>query len=154
MRTLRYAVLLLATVLVGGARAHAVLAESSPAAGAVLSAPPEAVVLTFSEGVEVDFSLFRVARLDVDFDVTADDAGLRLNGLAAAIIGPYLDGEPGGDEEVAVEATAVAGSRSQVELRFASQPLPPGSYVVMWRVLSEDTHVIAGHLVFSVLASE
>lgn len=146
---------LLGVVLVVGASAsaHAVLAESTPAAGAVVDASPSEIELRFSEGVEVDFSVFRVLRLDAEVDLSADDAQMRLNGLAAALLGPYLAGAEAHDEEVALEAHAVEGTRSEVVLELADE-LVPGHYVVMWRVLSEDTHIIDGHIVFTVVAAE
>jgi hypothetical protein len=36
------------------------------------------------------------------------------------------------------------------ELRVALKPLPPGTYKVIWRVLSVDTHRTQGEFTFSV----
>ena len=54
-----------------------------------------------------------------------------------------------GDGKLAAEVGNAAGDKSVVTLTFA-EPLEPGHYVVMWRVLSVDTHVVDGHIVFSV----
>ncbi len=149
MRALPRALTGLLIAVLATASAHAVLTTSEPEDGAVLTASPETLLLSFTEGVEVDFSVFRLVRLDAEVDLSADNARLRLNGLASAVVGPYLGGAPGGEEEAAVEAVSVEGDRSQVKLTL-SEPLSPGHYVLMWRVLSEDTHVVDGHIVFSV----
>ncbi len=36
------------------------------------------------------------------------------------------------------------------QLRISLQPLPPGTYKVIWRVLSVDTHVTEGNFTFRV----
>lgn len=54
------ALALLTCSALGAAHAHAELISSSPAAGATLTEPPAEVVLTFSESVTLDFSLFKV----------------------------------------------------------------------------------------------
>ena len=42
-------------------------------------------------------------------------------------------------------------NKALVTLAFP-EPLEPGHYVVMWRLLSGDTHVVDGHIVFTVLS--
>lgn len=60
------ALALLTCSALGAAHAHAELISSSPAAGATLTEPPAEVVLTFSESVTLDFSLFKVYPLPVE----------------------------------------------------------------------------------------
>ena len=68
----------------GAALAHASLEASEPAPDATLTEPPAVVRLSFSEEVELDFSLFKVYELDAaGVDLAADDAWPRLNGLRA-----------------------------------------------------------------------
>ena len=134
--------------------AHAVLATSSPDAGAVVSESPAEVHLTFTEGVEVDFSDFWLVRMDADeVDPGADDALMRLNGRASTYLSAYLSGSPSGEGEVPVEADWAEGTKSEVVLSL-SESLAPGHYVVMWRALSADTHVVNGHVVFTVVEGE
>ena len=45
--------------------------------------------------------------------------------------------------------TAVPGA-SPTELRVALKPLPPGTYKVIWRILSVDTHRTSGSFTFRV----
>ncbi|HZX00569.1 MAG TPA: copper resistance protein CopC [Trueperaceae bacterium] len=151
---LRRGILVLLAGVVATAAAHAVLATSSPEAGAVVSESPAEVHLTFTEGVEVDFSDFWLVRMDAaDVDPYADDAQMRLNGRASAYLSAYLSGSPSGEGEVPVEAAWAEGTKSEVVLSL-SEPLAPGHYVVMWRALSVDTHGVNGHVVFTVVEGE
>lgn len=141
--------LLVATFGAGSTFAHAYLDTSSPSANSVQTEPVTVVELHFSEGIEVSFSTFKVYRLDADVDLTADSASMRLNALAAVVVTNYNGTVE--DGEGRVEATVGSGhdDKAIVTLTF-EQPLEPGHYVVMWRVLSVDTHVVDGHIVFSV----
>jgi len=49
---------------------------------------------------------------------------------------------------VSTGKAAVAGDRTQ--LRVSLKPLPPGTYKVIWRVLSVDTHRTQGDFTFRV----
>lgn len=40
--------------------------------------------------------------------------------------------------------------KDRTELAASLKPLPPGSYKVVWRVVSVDTHVTEGHYTFKV----
>lgn len=133
----------------GPALAHAYLDASQPAGNAVTTDAVTAVTLEFSEGVEVAFSSFKVYRLTAEVDMESDDADMRLNALAAPLVSSYNGAAEDGDGKVEAEVSSPAGDRSTVNLQFADA-LPPGHYVVMWKVLSADTHVIDGHFVFTV----
>jgi methionine-rich copper-binding protein CopC len=50
----------------------------------------------------------------------------------------------------AMQAGKTALGGSQTELRVALKPLPPGTYTVIWRVLSVDTHRTNGSFTFRV----
>jgi copper transport protein len=114
------------------AQAHAYLARSAPADGAVLDRAPETLSLTFTERVEL--SSARVAVVDGDgrhWTVTA--LALRTR-----------DGADAGT------ATA-AGTESPVTLVAGLPTLPANTYHVSWRTLSsDDLHTTSGTLVFGV----
>ncbi|WNM38358.1 copper resistance protein CopC [Micromonospora halotolerans] len=120
------------TVLAGPApaRAHAYLASSAPADGAVLDRAPETLTLAFTEHVEL--SAARVALVDGDgrhWAVT----GLALRGA---------DGEPAAED---------ADTEEPVSLVAGLPALPPNTYHVSWRTLSsDDLHTTTGTLVFGV----
>lgn len=142
------ALLLLAS---GSALGHADLIASEPAAGAVLEVGPGEVTLTYSERLESLFSVFKVYELDpAEVDLNADDAALRLNALAALLVNEVLELRDDGDEQVGFELVSEGATIDELALRF-KEPLPAGHYVVMWRVLSVDTHVTQGFFMFSVI---
>lgn len=143
------AALVLIAIVAQTAFAHAYLDSSVPAADAATADPVEVVELHFSEGVEVVFSTFKVYRIDAEVDLTADNAAARLNALASVLISRYNGSQQDGDGKVEVVVGQPSGDKARLELRF-EQPLAPGHYVVMWRLLSVDTHVVDGHLIFTV----
>lgn len=145
------ALLALASLL--SAAAHAALQSSEPASGAAVVGPVTSIALDFTEGVEAAFSTFKLFRLDAAVDLEADNAELRLNGLAAVVISRHLGSQEFGEGQVEVELLADPADKSSVVLQTA-EPLAPGHYVVMWRVLSADTHVVDGHFVFTVVVGE
>lgn len=141
--------LLVVALAAGPAFAHAHLDSSTPDAGAVVSDSVTVVELRFSEGLEVAFSTFKAYRLDAEVDLTADNAAARLNALAAVVVSRHSGTAEDGDGKIDAVVENLDGDKSVVTLTFA-EPLAPGHYVVMWRVLSVDTHVVDGHIVFSV----
>lgn len=143
------AVLALGLVFAAGtaASAHAFLESSVPERDAVLSVLPEAVTLTFTEPVEVRASIFKVYPLE------PDDDPLRLRAQAARLVDEVL--QIRGDEERRADAGVQAAGREAAEIRIVLKDgLPPGPYVVMWRVLSIDTHITWDHFVFAYAPDE
>lgn len=103
------------------AAAHAVLTGSTPAAGAVVDAQPEDVVLTFSEAVQLSDDSVRVLAPDggrADTGETRERSGA--SGGEARYATPLRDG------------------------------LADGTYTVAWQVVSADSHPISGAFTFSV----
>lgn len=144
--------LLVLVVLPSIAAAHAHLDSSSPAANAAVAEPVAVVTLTFSEGVEVAFSTFKLYAIAGEVDLAADNADMRLNALAAQLVTSFNGTTD--DSEGKVEAVVSADPDDKTSVTItASEALAPGHYVVMWRVLSADTHVIDGHFVFTVVAN-
>jgi len=132
----------------GVALAHATLESSEPAPDATLTQPPAAVRLSFSEEVELDFSLFKVYQLDVaGVDLAADNAWQRLNGLAGALVSDVLDRRDDADARADAGLTNAERRAKEVTIGLRDE-LAPGVYVVMWRILSIDTHGTQGFLVF------
>ncbi len=155
---MRILFLLTALSWVGAAYAHAYLETSSPKEGEVLADLPEAVTLTFTEATEVRFSTFKVYPLDADIDMSGENAAQRLNALAGQRVSEVLEAR--GDEDArantGVEADGRASARVTLPLREDPEDLDrEGSnathYVVMWRVLSIDTHTTQGFFTFSVV---
>lgn len=135
--------------LLGSALGHAHLGASQPAEGSVLEQAPSEVLLSFTERVEVGFSVVKLLRLDAEVDLSAATGRLRLAGLAAQAVNTWLGASEPSPDAVAFTLSPSAGAAAELSLAL-EEPLPPGHYVVMWRVLSVDTHITEGHFLFSV----
>ncbi|SBT40053.1 copper transport protein [Micromonospora auratinigra] len=120
------------TALVGPApaQAHAYLAASAPADGAVLDTAPDTLTLAFTEHVEL--SAARIALVD------GDGRHWAVTGLALR----DADGAPAAED---------ADTEEPVTLVAGLPALPPNTYHVSWRTLSsDDLHTTNGTLVFGV----
>lgn len=120
-----------AVISLAGAHAH--LAD-----GPETVEPGETITLTFTEPIELLFSEFRV------FAINADDA----EQLSDADFVAFLD---------RAEEESIAGLTVTEDEEFAyvfhltfEEPLAAGTYVVVWNVLSIDTHSSSEHHVFTV----
>jgi methionine-rich copper-binding protein CopC len=141
--------LALILTLAGSALAHAELSGSTPADGAVLSAAPAVVTLTFTEPVEVRFSTFKVYPLEANFDPAAEDAQAQLSGLAGQLVSEVLEAR--GDEAARADTGLITGERTAKTVTLPLKPdLSAGVYVVMWRVLAVDSHATQGLVTFRV----
>ena len=139
----------LALLLGGLAFAHAELITSEPAANTTVTAELTGVTLKFTEPLETKFSIFKAYRLDAAVDMSADNAWQRINGLAGALVSEVLTSRTDGDAEARVDTgLKAADARSAEVVIDLKQDLQPGLYVVMWRVLSIDTHTTQGFTVF------
>lgn len=152
IRMWRHAASVLLLFALGPALAHADYDSSDPGRDVVLDAAPAAVTVTFTEDVETRFSLFKVYRLEhptIDDAALAEPDFLRLNGLAAALANDVLQLRGDADARVDLGLVDPPARTDRVTLRLRPD-LEPGAYVVMWRVLAEDTHPTQGHFVFVV----
>ena len=115
-------------LLFGAAFAHSELESATPGQNAVVTTPPDAVVLTFGEPLELTFSTFKVYALGADPDETNAQ---RLNGLAGTLVSDVLSAQ--GDEAARADAGAgLEGRSAEVRLPLKAD-LTPGHYAVMWR---------------------
>ncbi|WP_027882753.1 copper resistance CopC family protein [Meiothermus rufus] len=131
--------------LAGVALAHAYLVSSSPADGAVLREAPSQVRLSFTEAVELRFSRFKVYPLEAPREALNNPQRLRM--LAEALVAQVLPLRD--DEARRVDMGLVTPGRTAENVQLALKPgLKPGAYVVMWQVLSVDTHTTRGFLLF------
>jgi len=105
--------------------AHARLLRSSPTAGAELASPPSRIELWFNELLDDGFNSITVFP-------AAELATQKHTNLA--------NGKPAVDP------------RDRTHLFLKIDPLPPGDYVIEWRVLSRDGHSAPGRSTFRILA--
>jgi methionine-rich copper-binding protein CopC len=148
VRGLRFLPVLL-SLLAGAVLAHADLEEIVPGRDAVLTEAPEVVVLTFTEPAVTKFSIFKVYPLPPGGELPeGTDALLERNGRAAALVNRVL--QERADEADRADAGLLTADAESAEIIIRlKDDLEPGDYVVMWRVLSVDTHSTSGFSVFT-----
>jgi copper resistance protein C len=138
---------LVSFLLAGVVLAHSYLSNSSILANSILKTVPERLTLEFSEPLELGFSSFKVYKLETK---TTDGAKLKLEAQALvnkvlALKNDLAKRADDGLETTASEATVV-------KLKFKPN-LKLGIYVVMYRVLSVDTHITQDFFTFSLLSN-
>lgn len=134
-RPVRALLLLGLALLVSLGSAHAYLESSDPEGGTTVETLPAEIVLTLSEPVELQFSTFNVWRLE---DAPVDDRRALIE-AAGSLLERVL---PLRDDAAQRADTGVLndpGSSAVIRIGL-KEGLEPGTYVVMWRVLSIDTH--------------
>jgi len=124
LRILPVIVLVLAVPL--AVLAHAQMIRSVPGAGAAMQ-PPSQIELWFNELLDAKFNSIVV------FPAAELNAKQRVN-LA--------------------KGNARVDPQDRTHLLVALKPLPPGNYMVEWRVLSLDGHSAPGRFQFKVLGSK
>jgi copper resistance protein C len=141
---MKYLLILLA--LGGFANAHSYLETSAPTEGETVSTL-ESVELTFTENVQVRFSFFKVYKLADTGNLSGEKERLRLNGQAGTLINEVL--AKTGDEADRADTGITTTKREAKVINLAlKEDLTPGIYVVMWRLLSVDTHTTQGFYLF------
>ncbi len=125
---------LFAALLLGTAAAHTQITHLTPAAGSTVAAP-KLVTLTFSEPINLRFSIFKVYALPAGMDAAAfTKMKINLKNDADARADAY---------------TGSPNMAARLDLPLKAN-LKPGAYVVMWHILSDDGHPIGGQSSFSV----
>lgn len=134
---------LIAKVAVGlllttsSAFAHAHLKSSTPAKNAAVSATTSNVTLNFTEAVHIKMSQFKVLPVK---DMAAGDVAFK-TGLNST-------SDKAARSDSGVSNTEASSVSVKIKLR---QPLAPGNYVVMWKVMAaDDGHMSTGHYLFQV----
>ena len=89
-------------------------------------------------------------RVEHELDVESETYSMRLNALAAQIASEALAVRGEVEGEITLDLQPSRGTEEKFELRLEA-PLAPGSYALIWRVLSVDTHIIEEFITFTVL---
>jgi copper resistance protein C len=125
--------------------AHAMIETSSPENGGVLENTQTELVITFSEPIETMFSVFELHTLDVPADAEHEVRASAANAAMAQVFN--------------MDATSLrnidmlnSGQSATVTLSLP-EVLEPGSYALMWRVLSIDSHSSQDFITFVVADS-
>ena len=132
----------LALVGVGTVLAHSNLNASSIKDGETVRIMPKTITLEFSEAVETGFSRFKLIGLEPKINNLK-----AANSTAGTMLEATLDSRD--DQKMRADdglqnAPAVA---AKLEVKLKAK-LPAGWYVMMWKVLSIDSHVGSDYFVF------
>ena len=139
--------LILATFMVAGiglglALAHSNLVASSIKEGATVRVMPKIITLEFSEAVELGFSSIKLIALDSKIK-TVQAANTTADRLLESTLEKRNDEAARADD--GLKTTAAIAAKLEVKLKAK---LPAGWYVMMWKVLSVDTHNSSDYFVF------
>lgn len=150
-----YGLVLLLLLLLPWAAAHGEMESTQPGDRSVLETAPEQVSLKFTEPVEVPFSVFKLYPLEAPLPTgePSERDWQRLGGLAGALTAEVLTRRDDGDAR-ADSGVTTSERRSNVITLDLEEELEPGAYVLMWRVLSIDTHITKGFVTFIVAQVE
>jgi copper resistance protein C len=140
-------VLILATFMVAGigpglVLAHSNLVVSSIKGGATVRVMPKTITLEFSEAVETGFSRFKLLALEPKIK-TLKAANTTANDLLEPSLEKRNDETTRADDGLLT--TAAVAAKLEVKLKAK---LSAGWYVMMWKVLSVDTHDGSDFFVF------
>ena len=135
---------LVSFLLAGVAFAHSYLSSSSILANSILKFSPERVTLEFTEPLEINFSTFKVYKLETK---TTDPEKLKLEvqALINRVMTLKTDGSSRSDN--GLETNVAQAARVKLKLKAN---LKAGMYVVMYRVLSVDTHITQDFFTFTI----
>ena len=124
--------------------AHAYLQESTPASGSTVYEQPQEIILLMSEPVEINFSTFKVYSLKTTSDMSQSDLVL----AAKALMGEVLMLRD--DKEMRLDTGILNEEKQSTTITLGlKEELLPGTYVVMWRLLSVDTHTTGDFTFFT-----
>jgi copper resistance protein C len=126
----------------GSVLAHANLNASSIKDGETVRVMPKTITLEFSEAVETVFSKFKLIALDQKIK-TLKDANSTAEAMLEATLDKRDDEKTRADEGLH-NPPAVA---AKLEVKLKAK-LPAGWYVMMWKVLSIDSHSGSDFFVF------
>ncbi len=131
---MRISLLLLIFSLLGFSQAHAYLTASEPSAGTVLVTLPPSISLSMSEEVELKFSLFKIYRLD-----TEPEDKKALVTAAKSLLEEKIKLK---NDEAERADTGILNEekRSSTITIGLKEGLEPGLYIIIWKVLSVDSH--------------
>ena len=124
--------------------AHAYLQESVPASGSTVYEQPEELLLVMGEPVEIRFSTFKVYPLETTPEMSQRDIVLAAKALMKEVL-TLRD-----DEEMRLDTGILNEEKQSSTITLGlKEELAPSTYVVMWRLLSIDTHTTGDFTFFT-----
>lgn len=125
--------------------AHAMIEASSPENGGILESTQTELVVTFSEPIETMFSVFELHTLDVAPDATHEARANAANTAMAQVFNM--------DAMSLRNINMLSSGQSDTVTLSLPESLEPGSYALMWRILSTDSHSSQDFITFVVADS-
>lgn len=124
--------------------AHAYLSESTPASSSIIKKLPSEVVLVMSEPIELLFSTFKIYPLEIMPEMNKRDIILAAKTLTKEVI--LLQN----DEEQRLDTGILNEKMQNDTVRLGlKESIAAGTYVIMWRLLSIDSHTSADFTFFT-----
>ncbi len=124
--------------------AHAYLQDSVPASGSTVYEQPKELTLVMSEPIEITFSTFKVYPLETTPEMSQRDIVLAAKALMKEVL--MLRG----DEEIRLDTGILNEEKQSATITLdLKEDLVPSTYVVMWRLLSIDTHTTGDFTFFT-----
>jgi copper resistance protein C len=139
---LMLAALVVAGIVPGLVLAHSNLVASSINEGATVRVMPKTITLEFSEAVETGFSRFKLLALEPKI-IDLKAASAAADAMLESALEKRNDEATRSDDGLQ-NASAIA---AKLEVKLKAK-LPAGWYVMMWKVLSVDTHNSSDFFVF------
>jgi copper resistance protein C len=136
------AALVVAGIGPGLALAHSNLVASNIKEGMTVRVMPKTITLEFSEAVETGFSRFKLIALEPKM-INLKTASAAADAMLESALEKRDDKKTRADDGLQ-NAPAVA---AKLEVKLKAK-LPAGWYVMMWKVLSVDTHNSSDFFVF------
>ena len=122
--------------------AHASLNSASIRDGQTIQTMPKSIKLEFSEALELGFSTFKLIALDSKVS-DRKAANTAANALVGRVLGLQNNGVARADDGLLTRTPIAA----HVEVKLKPK-LPAGWYVMIWKVLSIDSHISDDFFVF------
>jgi copper resistance protein C len=126
----------------GSVMAHANLNAASIKEGETVRVMPRTITLEFSEAVEVGFSRFKLVALEPKIK-KLKDANSAAEAMLEATLDKHDDEKTRADDGLHNPPPVAA----KLEVKLKAK-LPAGWYVMMWKVLSIDSHTGSDFFVF------
>jgi copper resistance protein C len=137
-----FTITLVSFLLTGVVLAHSYLSNSSILANSILKTMPDKLTLEFSEPLELGFSSFKIYKLETKS--TGEKLKLEAQALVARVLA--LKNDLAKRADAGLETTASEAAVVKLKLKPNQKS---GIYVVMYRVLSVDTHITQDFFTFS-----
>lgn len=134
--------MLLGVLLAGMVLAHAELESAVPAPNSSLKTLPTQVEVGFTEAVEVGVSTFKVYPLEGSFR-----SAQALQDAAVALVKKVIAAKNDQSKRADQGLSTTVETASKIRIKLSAN-LKPGTYVVMWKVLSVDGHVTTDYYTF------